>query len=239
MLIAAGTGDQKVRLCDLKTAKATHSLIGHRESVWAVEWSPSNEYLLATGSLDKSIRVWDIRRANSCLLILDQHNFNTKPEPFTPSRPEVTATAHNAAVTSLCFTPTGQYLISAGNDNRIHMWNLATGMNTLVNYPGALNRSPKSNQIAVSNNGKFVYYPSFNSINVYDIYSGEQVGVLQGHLDKVNCCVFHPTNMELYSGGNDAQILAWTPSQEPQAVASGEVGPETVDKDTWSDDEGK
>jgi hypothetical protein len=32
------------------------------------------------------------------------------------------------------------------------------------------------------------------------------VGVLQGHLDKVNCCVFHPTNMELYSGANDAQV---------------------------------
>jgi hypothetical protein len=27
-IIIAGTGDQKIRLCDLKTAKATHSLIG-------------------------------------------------------------------------------------------------------------------------------------------------------------------------------------------------------------------
>lgn len=53
--------------------------IGHREAVWAVEWSPSNEYLLATGSLDKSVRVWDIRRSNSCLLVLDQHNSDSKP----------------------------------------------------------------------------------------------------------------------------------------------------------------
>jgi DNA excision repair protein ERCC-8 len=57
-----------------------------------------------------------------------------------------------------------------GNDNRLRLWDLSTGMNTLVNYPNALNRTPKSNQFAVSNNGKFVYYPSFNSINVY-LYS--------------------------------------------------------------------
>jgi WD40 repeat protein len=59
--------------------KIIFHILGHRESVWAVEWSPANEYLLATGSLDRSVRVWDVRRSNSCLLILDQHNFNTKP----------------------------------------------------------------------------------------------------------------------------------------------------------------
>lgn len=37
----------------------------------------------------------------------------------------------------------------------------------------------------------------------YDIFTGEQVGSLQGHLDKVNCCVFHPSSTELYSGAND------------------------------------
>jgi len=238
MMIAAGTGDQKVRLCDLKTAKATHTLIGHRESVWAVEWSAANEYLLATGSVDHSVRVWDIRRANSCLLILDQHNFNAKPDTFNPARSAVTATAHNAAVTSLCFTPTGQYLLSAGNDNRLRLWDLATGLNTLINYPNALNRTPKSNQIAVSNNGKFVYYPSFNSINVYDIYSGDQVGTLQGHLDKVNCCVFHPVFAELYSGGNDNQILVWTPSQD-ERTEEDNSNASMLDKDNWSDDEAK
>ena len=32
------------------------------------------------------------------------------------------------------------------------------------------------------------------------------MGVLQGHLDKVNCCVFHPGEIELYSGANDSQV---------------------------------
>jgi DNA excision repair protein ERCC-8 len=52
-----------------------NSLPGHTDHVWCVAWSPIDEYLLASGSVDNTVRLWDIRRsgASACLHSFDQH----------------------------------------------------------------------------------------------------------------------------------------------------------------------
>lgn len=34
---------------------------------------------------------------------------------------------------------------------------------------------------------------------------------LQGHYENVNCCCYSANDQELYTGGNDRQILIWSP----------------------------
>ncbi|PRW58966.1 DNA excision repair ERCC-8-like isoform B [Chlorella sorokiniana] len=72
-LVAVGSGDTQVQLCDIVSGGFTHSLAGHRAAVWALAWSPCNEWQLATGSCDGQLRLWDIRRAGP-LHIFDQHD---------------------------------------------------------------------------------------------------------------------------------------------------------------------
>ncbi|MQL76816.1 hypothetical protein Taro_009216, partial [Colocasia esculenta] len=109
MLIAAGTEDVQVRLCDIASGAFTHTLSGHRvwstlypcsmsnkqfglrdlpqmaDGIMAVEWSTSSEWVLMTGGCDGAIRFWDIRRAG-CFLVLDQSQtqFGRRP-PFSES----------------------------------------------------------------------------------------------------------------------------------------------------------
>ncbi|KAJ0401958.1 hypothetical protein P43SY_002005 [Pythium insidiosum] len=73
-LIAAVTASHEVRLCDMATESAVHSLLGHRDEVWSLAWSRASEFQLCTGSRNGEIRVWDIRRsgATACLLALNQ-----------------------------------------------------------------------------------------------------------------------------------------------------------------------
>ncbi|CAN6583092.1 unnamed protein product [Malus baccata var. baccata] len=71
MLIAAGTEDVQVRLCDIASGAFAHTLSGHRDGVMTVEWSTSSEWVLLTGGCDGAIRFWDIRRAGF-FLVLDQ-----------------------------------------------------------------------------------------------------------------------------------------------------------------------
>jgi len=236
-LIATGTVDQKCRLCDVRTGTSTHTLIGHREAIYSVRWSPRSEYLLATGSLDKTIRFWDVRKAG-CLMNLDQ--FDTTEVSSKNNKHKIrsnnqlsTATAHNGTVNSLCFTPDGRYLLSSGSDDRMRCWNISTGENTLVNFVGTKNSSKSCMQMCVSPDGTLVYHPNNTNINVYNIFTGELVHTLKGHYDKVSCCTFHPLHQELYSGGRDQSILAWTPTV---SAVQEEVQVEE-ETDNWSDEE--
>lgn len=54
-LIAVAGADPHVKLCDPATGGFTHSLVGHREPVWAVHWSLESEYHLVTGGCDGQV----------------------------------------------------------------------------------------------------------------------------------------------------------------------------------------
>ncbi|GMF38550.1 unnamed protein product [Phytophthora lilii] len=73
-LIAAATAKGEVRLVDMESGATAHSLLGHKDEIWVVEWSPASEFVLSTGSRDGEIRFWDIRRsgATACLLCLNR-----------------------------------------------------------------------------------------------------------------------------------------------------------------------
>lgn len=139
------------------------------------------------------------------------------------------------------------------------MWNADNGKNTLVwastlwslsglfrlffplffkisnkvNFGGARNAAEKANQMAISSDGSVLYHPNGFDILALEAQTGRKLGLLRGHMDKVNCCVFHPFSQvpgpatllahlgirslppppqELYSGGSDRQLLYWVPS---------------------------
>ncbi|KAM4053605.1 DNA excision repair protein ERCC-8 isoform 2-T2 [Anomaloglossus baeobatrachus] len=212
-LIAVGTKNPKVQLCDLKSGSNTHILQGHRGEVLSVCWSPRYDNILATASSDSKVKLWDIRKATGCLITLDQHNGEK-----SKASSEATNTAHNGRVNGLCFTSDGLHLLTVGTDDRMRLWNSATGENTLVNYGKVSNASRKGVKFTVSLgcSPEFVFVPYNSTIVVYTILSGEKISVLRGHYNNVNCCVFQPHFQELYSGSNDCNVLAWIPAvREP------------------------
>lgn len=80
MLVAAGTEDVRVRLCDLASGACTHTLSGHRDGVWGLQWSASSEWILYSGGCDGAIRFWDIRRAG-CFQVLDHNRSQIEKRP--------------------------------------------------------------------------------------------------------------------------------------------------------------
>jgi len=244
-LLAVASSDQQVRLCDLSTGSSTHTLFGHREGVLATKWSPYNEFLLATGSLDSTIRLWDIRKSHSCLISLDSHQTrslthneskirNQNAPSSLGGKKSATATAHDGIVTSLEFTPDGLFLLSSGTDNRLRLWNTHTGVNTLVTYSGIKNNWKKGTQISVSSNGMIVFHPNERVILAFDIFSGELLYTLNAHYAPICCCRFNPVIEELYSSGHDAQILVWSPPTDCNPLDSQKV---EHDQDNWSGEE--
>ena len=164
-------------------------------------------------------------------------------------------TAHNGAISGLCFTADGLHLITLGTDQRMRVWNTASGRNTLVNFGRISNKNKKGVQFAVScdTNPDIVFVPSETNLEMFLMSTGEKIGTLRGHYNRINCCVFHPHTQEVFSGGNDRCILTWVPETEAvlaynrhlsETDSKGDSGKRTsfvqrigASLDNWSSDE--
>uniref|UniRef100_A0A3Q3G6A8 DNA excision repair protein ERCC-8 n=1 Tax=Kryptolebias marmoratus TaxID=37003 RepID=A0A3Q3G6A8_KRYMA len=180
-LIAVGTTNPKIQLCDLKSGSRIHVLQGHELR----KFQPFLDSVVA----DSKVKVWDVRRASGSLFTLDQHNGEK-----SKASSETVNTAHNGRVNGLCFTLDGLYLLTTGTDDRMRLWNSASGENTLVNYGKVCNESRKKLQFSVSRgcSPEFVFVPCGSSVAVYALHTGELVTMLRGHYNNVDCCEFHP-----------------------------------------------
>nr|GEY51224.1 DNA excision repair protein ERCC-8-like [Tanacetum cinerariifolium] len=149
------------------------------------------------------------------------------------------ATAHYGVVTGLKATEDGMYLLSAGSDSRLRLWDIQSGCNTLVHYEIVRLQSSKATQLAITQDSAIAFLPCMTSVKAFDVWSGKTNMTLQGHYEYVNCCWYSNHDQELYTGGNDRQILVWSPPKLNSAdvdESDRRTGqPSTVDEDSWSD----
>jgi DNA excision repair protein ERCC-8 len=89
-LIAVATNEGETQLIDIRAGCAIQRLGGHDGGVWSLDWSPTNEFMLATGGKDGAVRVFDIRQHgdSACRACLDQYMAHGLPEEGAPYLPE-------------------------------------------------------------------------------------------------------------------------------------------------------
>ncbi|XP_063396376.1 DNA excision repair protein ERCC-8-like [Mytilus trossulus] len=248
-LIAVGCQSSRLKLVDLKSGASSHMLKGHQSSIYCVKWSPKDEFILASGGADNRVLLWDVRSAKGAMKVLDQYNGKAPSDNTTGN------TAHHGAINGLTFTSDGLHLISYGTDNCIRLWDANSGKNCLINYGNVPNDTKKLVQLSVSNgcSPDVLFIPNRSNIDMFDVYSGEKIDRLKGHYNSVNCCKFHSPTQDVYSGGNDRNILIWTPDTDSsyddhlKTQSELHIKENSADKvrsarptvmiDTWSSDE--
>ena len=153
LLVACGTQHPAVRLVDLRSAAAVQSLVspgqigGSAGATLAVAWSPVHGHVLATGSVDGAVRIWDVRKSNGLVALLDQEDVVGLADEAeiavlgAQRHPRPSARAHAGPVNGLTWTDDGTHLVSAGHDRRIRVWDAVTGANTLANFGPSIRNS--------------------------------------------------------------------------------------------------
>lgn len=61
-LVAVATRSDHLRMLDLRQESNAHTLVGHREQVTSLQWSPLSPHILLSGDVEGSIYVWDLRK---------------------------------------------------------------------------------------------------------------------------------------------------------------------------------
>mmetsp|Transcript_27009 Transcript_27009/g.43506 ORF Transcript_27009/g.43506 Transcript_27009/m.43506 type:complete len:451 (+) Transcript_27009:581-1933(+) len=243
-LIACGTDSRTIRLCDMKSGAHSQVLAGHRASVQTCGFSPVSEYVVATGSADHSIRLWDLRRSgeSACFANLDQHRVseNVLGKRKRKSVLDAQNTAHDGPVMALRFICGGNYLLSSGGERRLRLWTLKRDRdsdssyrtesvyeNLFVNYtrdsgvPTSSSGVFEVSDVACSHKATTVFHvlgTAGASVGVFDLLSGKAVPSKQlehGHFMQITSLVLRESMQELYSAGQDGLILRWGHPTKP------------------------
>ena len=95
--------DETVRIWDAATGEQRATLTGHRGQVWTVAIAPDGTWL-ATGSQDKTARIWNIDSLQS------DSGF-----------------AERISMDSVAFAPDGTWLAAGGDDGTVRIVDATTG----------------------------------------------------------------------------------------------------------------
>ncbi|CAF4784656.1 unnamed protein product, partial [Rotaria sp. Silwood2] len=252
-IIAIGHENGDLRLIDIRTGSNSHIIHSHnKKGICLVKWFNNNPNLLASGGADGRVLFTDIRSSHKYYMALDRDNILTDNQQVQSRTTSTSSIAHHRGVKSLEFLPDNSHLLTLGIDNHMYLWNVNNGQRLLVNYGPILTDSIRIITLACAQmkhdrTKSLVYVPFGKSIRVYDIFSGERLTTLNGHLLPVSTCIYNRLSVELYSCSDD--ILVWAAIKKQQedyelSMKTQERRHETtrslgqiLNRDQWSDDE--
>lgn len=192
-ILASGSQDMTIKFYDYgrATAKRAHKTIQDASPIRCFTFHPSGNYMLV-GCQQPTLRLYDINTMQSFVSSnpLDQHT-----EPITMIDYNKTASfyvsgckngdikvwdgtsnrcvntfrrAHDGAVSSLKVSRNGKYILSAGKDCHVKLWEMSM-CSCLMTYDGATSSSSKNHraQAVFNHTEEFVMFPDCRNMSLH------------------------------------------------------------------------
>ncbi len=175
-----------VRFLDMTTGKEVARCV-HGAVVHCIAFSRDGRRI-ATAGIDRVVRLWD---AQSGALV-------------------ATLRGHEDEVSSVCFSPDGRTLVSAGNypDSALRLWNVAeNSAKPVAVMPGHGNTSKT---LAFSPDGTRIASGSMDqTVRLWDGKTGKSLATLKGHASDIRQVAFSPDGKHLVSASHDRTLRLW------------------------------
>lgn len=118
-----------------------------------------------------------------------------------------TLSEHTSHITVVFFSADGDYLLSAGMDNLIHVWDVEDGFSLKKSFEVedrgilAMALSPDEETLAVAGEDRTIRLFSFPDFELLDTW--------QGHKDPIAAIAFSPDGTLVATAGADTQVRLW------------------------------
>jgi WD40 repeat protein len=183
---------------ELQSGKVLYELLGHQGPVVAVAFSADGSRI-ASGSMDKTLRVWALEDVKFAELISLEH-----PGP----------------VTAVAFNKEGTEVFGASSDNGIHQWSMAEGTETrlLAGHTAAISSLVQSGDLIISGSAD-------STIRSWNAASGAAAGSIN-NTAAVTSLAVSPDGLAVATGAADNMVRLWTRANGAAlATFAGHVGP--------------
>ncbi len=205
----------------------------HTDTTSNLAFSP-DERLLASGSWDGSLKLWDLVRGT---LLWERLTSNINCVAFAPDGSLLanggddaliqiwhvtsatlvqTLASQGGAVHALVWSPDGKLLASSGFDGRIRMWEIQNSicLQTLEahsNWVTGLAFAPNGTRLASASWDR--------TVRLWDMASGRLLQTLTGHTDRALRVAWSPDGRTVASAGFDKTIRLWNVERESYQAA--------------------
>ncbi len=152
----------------------------------------------------------------------------------TGARSRYAGKAHNGALNGLSWTDNGDFIITAGHDKRVRVWDASTGANTLASFGPTLKNSHLSTipllvtpTSATLPRKEIIFYPNEQELLIFLLHEGKllkrlkvpgpmtaafsaRTGERNTH-NRITALTWRGVSEGIYSGHSDGQIRVWAP----------------------------
>eukprot|EP00036_Acanthoecidae_sp_10tr_P009573 CAMPEP_0182925022 /NCGR_PEP_ID=MMETSP0105_2-20130417/8085_1 /TAXON_ID=81532 ORGANISM="Acanthoeca-like sp., Strain 10tr" /NCGR_SAMPLE_ID=MMETSP0105_2 /ASSEMBLY_ACC=CAM_ASM_000205 /LENGTH=347 /DNA_ID=CAMNT_0025062853 /DNA_START=34 /DNA_END=1077 /DNA_ORIENTATION=+ len=220
--------DKMCAVWDATTGERIRRLRGHASIVNSCAPARGSA-MLASGSDDGTIKIWDTRRRGYVHSLGNKYQVTavtygaSADQVITAGLDNVIKVwdlrrqdvafemeGHRNTVTGLRLSPDGNHVLSNSMDNTVRMWDVRPYAKTRMTgvFRGAKHGFEKNLiRCAWTPDGKHVGAGSDRDVYVWDVATGSIKYKLPGHSGSVNCVDFHPTEPIVLSASSDKKIF--------------------------------
>jgi WD40 repeat protein len=205
--LAAGAAGNTVRVWDLDTRQAVHTLSAHSEPILNLAFTPDGRRLISAGR-DRVVNVWDLKDA-------------ARAAPV----PHWTMPQFSLSPWSMALSRDGNRLAIGGPtaDGNVRLYDMRNGtlLHTLMDDLRIIS-------VAFSPDGRLVAAAGHDCIvRLWEVSSGREVLQLRGHTDLIGHVAFSPDGERLVSASADGTVRVWdaSPFDETADLSTRTLGP--------------
>ena len=177
---------------------------GHTDGVSALAFPQKSSGWLASGSSDKTLKLWQLLYENNKN---NMNNNNNNNNNNLVARCKKTVVAHDKEINAVAFSPNDKLLASASHDKTVKIWSFPElkAVSTLKGHKRAVWNVAFSpvDQVLASASGDM-------TIRLWSLASGACIKTLEGHGNSVLRVFFVAHGLQLLSSGSDGLLKLWT-----------------------------